>query len=66
MKDSVIRKANMSGDFFIIGDVNAMLLTKLKGVQYTREAIEEVVSAVDCSNFIMNLKKEELINLFFN
>ena len=66
VKDNVIRKANMSGDFFIIGDVDAMLLTKLKGVQYTREAIEKVVSAVDCSNFIMNLKKEELINLFFN
>ena len=66
VKDNVIRKANMSGDFFIIGDVDAMLLTKLKGVQYTREAIEKVVSAVDCGNLIMNLKKEQLINLFFN
>ena len=66
VKDNVIRKANMSGDFFIIGDVDAMLLTRLKGVQYTREAIEDVVSTVDCSNLIMNLKKEQLINLFFN
>ena len=66
VKENVIRKANLSGDFFIIGDVDTMLLTRLKGVQYTREAIEDVVSTVDCSNLIMNLKKEQLINLFFN
>ncbi len=65
VKENVIRRANLSGDFFIIGDVDSMFLNRLKGVHYTREAIENVVSTVDCESLIMNLEKEQLINLFF-
>ena len=53
----------LAGDFFIIGDLDSMLLSKLKGVEYCRAAIEEALANVETAEIIMNLKKEELINL---
>ena len=62
-KEGVIRKVNLAGDFFIVGDIDSMLLSKLKGVRHEREAIEHALDGVECSDVIMNLKKEQLINL---
>ena len=66
VKDNIIRKANLSGDFFLVGDVDAMLLSRLKNVAYTREAVEKALADVVCEDVIMNLNKEKLINLLFD
>ena len=66
VKDNVIRKANLSGDFFITGDIDGMLLSKLNGLPYTREAVAELLAGVECGELVMNLEKEQLINLFFD
>ena len=63
VKENRIRKVLLAGDFFIIGDLDSMLLSKLKGVEYCRAAIEEALASVETAEIIMNLKKEELINL---
>ena len=63
LKENRIRKVLLAGDFFIIGDLDSMLLSKLKGVEYCRAAIEEALANVETAEIIMNLKKEELINL---
>ena len=63
IKENRIRKVLLAGDFFIIGDLDSMLLSKLKGVEYYRAAIEEALANVETAEIIMNLKKEELINL---
>lgn len=63
VKDGKIRRVDLSGDFFIVGDIDGMLLSRLKGVHLEREALESVLEGVDCSAVIMNLKKEQLINL---
>jgi lipoyltransferase/lipoate-protein ligase len=63
IKQNRIRKVLLAGDFFIIGDLDSMLLSKLNGVEYSRAAIEKALAYVDTGNIIMNLKKEELINL---
>ena len=63
LKENRIRKVLLAGDFFIIGDLDSMLLSKLKGVEYCRAAIEEALVNVETAEIIMNLKKEELINL---
>ena len=63
VKENRIRKVVLVGDFFIIGDVDSMLLARLKGVEYSRAAIEEALAGVETESIIMNLKKEELINL---
>ena len=66
VKNNVVREVNLAGDFFLVGDVDSMLLSHLKGVSYERDAIENALAAVDCGAVIMNLKKEQLINLLFN
>lgn len=66
LKDNIIRNANVSGDFFIVGDVDAMLLAKLKGVPFERSAVENVLASIECGDVIMNLKRKELINLIFD
>ena len=63
LKENRIRKVLLAGDFFIIGDLDSMLLSKLKGVEYCRATIEEALASVETAEIIMNLKKEELINL---
>ena len=63
VKENRIRKVVLVGDFFIIGDIDSMLLARLKGVEYSRAAIEEALAGVETESIIMNLKKEELINL---
>jgi hypothetical protein len=40
-----------------------MLLSKLKGVPLERGALEFALDGIDCGEIIMNLKKEQLINL---
>ena len=62
-KGRVVRKVNLAGDFFIVGDIDTMLLSRLKGVELEREALEHALEGVDCSAVIMNMKKEQLINL---
>ena len=63
IKENRIRKVSLAGDFFIVGDLDSMLLNRLKGVEYTRPAIEAALCDVDTTAVIMNLKKEQLINL---
>ena len=63
VKENRIRKVLLAGDFFIIGDLDSMLFSKLKGVEYSRTAIEKALTGVEPREIIMNLEKEELINL---
>ena len=63
VKSGRIRSVSLSGDFFIIGDIDSMLMARLKGVERTAQAIEEALSGVDVPSVIMNLQKEQLINL---
>ena len=63
VKENRIRKVSLAGDFFIIGDLDSMLLDRLKGVEYTAASIETALADVDTSAVVMNLKKEQLINL---
>lgn len=63
VKAGRIRSVSLSGDFFIIGDIDSMLLSRLKGVERTALAIEDALAGVDVPSVIINLKKEQLINL---
>ena len=63
VKENRIRKVSLAGDFFIVAELDSMLLDRLKGVEYTRAAIEEVLAGVDTSAVVMNMKREQLVNL---
>ena len=40
LRDGIVKKINLAGDFFIIGDIDNALLVPLIGVELTREALE--------------------------
>ena len=63
VKEGRIRNISLAGDFFITGDIDTMLLSRLKGLPYNRESIAAAVDAIDTTQVIMNLQKEQLINL---
>ena len=63
---NAVADINIAGDFFVVGDIDSMLLSRLKGVELNAAAIEAALNGVDTETVIMNLKKEQLINLLLN
>lgn len=59
---NIVRHINLAGDFFLLGDLDS-ITTRLKGCRFTKEAVESALSDLDLSRVIMNLTKEQLINL---
>lgn len=57
---------NIAGDFFVVGDIDSMLLARLRGVALNAVALNAALEEIDCGAIIMNLKKEQLINLLTN
>ena len=61
---NIIRDINIAGDFFLLGDIDS-IISRLKGHQFTETEIEKALSNLDLSRVIMNLTKEQLLNLLF-
>ena len=53
------------GDYFLVGDLDGEILKPLRGVEYTREAVEALFAGIDPSTIIMNMNKRQLIEIFF-
>lgn len=62
IKNGVIKKADILGDFFITGEVDRLITGRLKGVPLDRKAIAEVLPE-RLDDIIMNLDKDDFINL---
>lgn len=61
IKNGIIREVNILGDFFLVGDLDA-LLKKLKGCRRNREDLSAVLPD-DLSTVILNLNKEDFLEL---
>lgn len=59
----VIERVNLSGDFFLIGDLDGMLLDRLKGVAFNREAIIGALADTDPGRAVPGLTREALADL---
>lgn len=66
VKDGIIRKANLMGDFFVTGDIDATILTPLRGVPYAPESVTAALAGAAVETAIMNLEKEQLITILFD
>lgn len=65
MKNGTIKKVNLLGDFFLTGDLDKGLLDRLKNIELTHSAIENVLpERVD--DIIMNLDKEAFVRFLTN
>ena len=62
LKNEIIKQVNIMGDYFLTGDIDNRILTPLRNVHYDYESINDALpTKVD--DIIMNLKKEDLVNL---
>lgn len=53
---------DLAGDYFLVGDLDGGLLSRLQGVQWTRAALSLALRDVDLSQIIMNLSTNQFIN----
>lgn len=60
---ATIRRVNLSGDFFLLSDLDATLLDTLKGARLTREGLSEALRDTDPSQAVPGLTREALIGL---
>ena len=65
MKGDVIKGASLHGDFFSTGNSAETLLKRLENVRLERSAITDALPD-NTENIILNLKKEDLINMLIN
>ena len=65
LRDGVLRRMNLAGDFFLVGDLDGALLARLAGVRFAPEAVEERLADVKLEDIIMNLSKQQFINFLF-
>lgn len=57
IRNGIIKKINILGDFFIIGDINQNITDKLKNIPLEKSEISAVLPD-RLDNIIMNLKKK--------
>lgn len=62
MKGETIRRIELSGDFFAIGDVGSSILRRLENVRLDRTDITNALPE-RLDDVIMNLKKEDFVSL---
>lgn len=65
VKEGVIRKVNIIGDYFLTGDLDGGLLAMLKGVEYTPEAVGRAITGISIGDIIMNMTTEQFIEILF-
>ena len=65
LRDGVLKKLDLMGDYFLVGDIDTALLRPLKGVPFTPEAVAGRLCDVRMENIIMNLSKQQFINFLF-
>ena len=64
VKGGIIREANILGDFFLVGDIEAGILAHLRGIPPTPEAITEALPP-NLSDIILHLHTDQLIQIIF-
>lgn len=65
LKNGVIKKINLMGDYFLIGDLDRDLLDLLKNVTFTREAVEEKLANINLGTVIRNFTLPQFLRLLF-
>lgn len=61
--DGAIRHLGLSGDFFVVGDLDCELVAPLVGVEYSRTALAQAIAAVRPDAAIAGLSRESFLSL---
>lgn len=65
LKNNVIKSMNITGDFFLTGDIDTAIIRPLTGVCLDRKAVEAALPD-NTGDIIMNLRKDNLADLITN
>lgn len=65
LKNGVIVNISLSGDYFQLGDIDRHLLAPLRGVEFSREAVEQRLRGTDLSTVIRALTLQQFLRLLF-
>ena len=61
LKNVYIKDVNLMGDFFLLGDIGAVL-HQLRGIRYEREAISNMLPN-NIGDYILNMTKQDMVEL---
>lgn len=61
LRADVIEDIDIMGDFFLLSDIDTMILDRLRGVRYTRQEIETAMTGIDTSAVIAGLSTQQFI-----
>lgn len=65
LKNDVIKDLNLTGDYFLIGDLDQELIGRLRNVPFNRESVATALNGLDMSSIIRNLTTERFLRLLF-
>lgn len=64
LKNSVVKKINMLGDYFLIGDQDEFL-NNFRNIEFSRPAFLEVLKRINLNQYIYNLTDEDFLQILF-
>lgn len=65
LRGNTIDRISLSGDFFLLSDLDMGLLDHLRGVEYSRDAVLESLAGIEVEKVIAGLDRQQLVNLIF-
>lgn len=60
-----ISDVDITGDYLLTGDMDSLLVDRLKGVEYTPESVRGAMSDITIGNVVYGMTDEQLINILF-
>lgn len=60
-----VANINLSGDFFLLADLDSQLLAPLEGTPYNRQAITQAIARLNVGEIIHGLTNNDFVNLLF-
>lgn len=64
LKNNVVKKINMLGDYFLIGDQDEFL-NNFRNIEFSRPAFLEVLKRINLNQYIYNLTDEDFLQILF-
>ncbi|MDY0023523.1 MAG: lipoate--protein ligase [Candidatus Izemoplasmatales bacterium] len=64
LKNNIVKRMNMLGDYFLIGDEDEFL-NNFRNKEFNEEEFSKVLTKVNINDFIYNLSKEEFLQILF-
>jgi len=66
LKNGIIKRLNVVGDYFLVGDLDKELIVRLRNVPYEETAVRRALEGVRLEDIILYLTEDEWIRVMFS